>query len=86
MSTETGSRCTSDPESSLAKGTSGHYAGWAELHRTVPEQRPHGHAFHERVRRGLAQPLDLAHQPASTGFVRSPMRSTDTVTVSPGRR
>ncbi len=37
MSTETGSRCTSDPESSLAKGTSGHYAGWAELHRTVPD-------------------------------------------------
>ena len=29
---------------------------------------------------------DLAHQPASTGFVRSPMRSTETVISSPGRR
>ncbi len=42
----------------------------------------------ELDRLGLAQPDDdaAAHQPASTGFVRSPMRSTETVISSPGWR
>src|SRR5829696_1879877 len=55
-------------------------------HGAVAEERPHRDPLHECVRRRLAQPLDLAHQPASTGFVRSPIPSTDTVTTSPGFR
>jgi hypothetical protein len=54
-------------------------------HRVVAEERTGPHARRELDRGDVREPYDpAAHQPASTGLVRSPIRSTETVTVSPG--
>lgn len=55
-------------------------------HRAVPEEWLRSHTGGELEARGLEEILDLAHQLATTGFVSSPIRSTATVTVSPGFR
>src|SRR5207253_1161661 len=55
-------------------------------HRSVAEERAHAHAPRELVPRARDEIRDVRHQPAATGFGRSPIRSTDTVTSSPGFR
>ncbi len=54
-------------------------------HHGVAEERLGPYPWHELEAVGLVEARD-AHQPATTGFVSSPIRSTETVTVSPGFR
>ena len=53
-------------------------------HRAVAEERLASHTGGELEPAASKRFSTCAHQPATTGFVRSPIRSTATVTVSPG--
>ena len=77
-----------DPELLVLVAVRAHVRAGLELdhvqHHRVAEERLHPDAGHELVPRTGAEVPRLAHQPATTGFVSRPIRSTSTVISSPG--